>query len=594
MSETITRHAVLSQLSCLFRHVSSRRKAQFVFLIVLTAMSSVAEIASLGAVVPFIGILTQPERVFQQPNLQWAVDLFNIESADQLVLPLTIGFAIAAIIAGILRLVLLWVGIRLGNAAGVDLGIQIFQKTLYQPYKVHISRHSSEIISVITQKVGAATIILISTVTFSTSLILFGAILVTLLIVDPLVAIIASFSFGTTYMVIARMTRSRIVSNSHQIATEQTNVVRSLQEGLGAIRDVLLNNAQSFYSNLYHQSVVKLYKAQSENTFVNQAPRFAMEAIGLVLIALLAFVLSKRDGGVGEALPALGLLALGAQRLIPLMQQIYGNWSLLAGSKASLQDVLEYLDQPVAELEVNRAVAFQPFREKIVFKNVAFRYGDSQPDVLRNIDLEIRRGERVGFIGTTGSGKSTLLDLLMGLLEPTGGKIFVDGIEIESGNRQAWQNNIAHVPQHIFLADTSFLENIGFGFGKSNIDVSRVKKAAKQANVDKLIESRPGGYNQLVGERGVQLSGGERQRIGIARALYRNADILVFDEATSALDTDTEAEVMTAIEDLSSDLTVLIIAHRLTTLKSCDKIVELDKSTIYRIGTYKELIGSSA
>jgi ABC-type multidrug transport system fused ATPase/permease subunit len=582
---------LINELIGLFGHISKRRKLQFSFLLLLTMLSSLAEIISLGSVVPFIGILTQPERVFEQEQFQWFISLLQASSPSELIIPLTIGFAIAAVVAGVLRLLLLWVGIRLGNAIGADLGIEIFKKTLYQPYKVHVSRHSSEIISVITQKVGAATLVLIAMVGFVTSSVLFLAILATLLIVDPFVAIVACLSFGAAYFSIAWLTRKKMVNNSHSIAEEQTQVVRALQEGLGAIRDVLLNNAQAVYSNLYHQSIIKLQKAKSENTFINQAPRYAMEALGLVLIAMLSYALSQRSGGIANALPLLGLLALGAQRLLPLMQQIYGNWSVLAGSKASLHDVLNYLDQPSLENVYLQKIEPIPFKEKIEFKNIDFRYSDNLPDVLQNINLVFHQGDRVGIIGSTGSGKSTLLDLLMGLLEPVSGKIVIDDIEINPENRHLWQCLIAHVPQHIFLSDSSFIENIGFGIPRSQIDIQLVKKAAEQAKISDFIEAKPEQYEALVGERGVRLSGGERQRIGIARALYRQAKVLVFDEATSALDSKTEREVMGAIEDLSNELTVLIIAHRLSTLSNCNKIVELGNSSIIRIGTYDELVG---
>ena len=584
--------SLVKQIRELFGYISKKRKIQFSLLLMLTVLSSFAEVISLGAVVPFIGILTEPERVYEQAGFQWVIEALQISSPRELVLPLTMAFAIAAVVAGCLRLFLLWAGIRLGNATGADLGIKIFQKTLYQSYKVHISRHSSEVISVITQKVGTATSILISMVTFFTSLVLFIAILATLLAMDPVVAIVACISFGSAYFFIAWKTRKQIVSNSRQIANEQTRVIRSLQEGLGAIRDVLLNNAQSVYLNLYRNSILQLQKARSENTFINQAPRFVMEALGLVLIALLSFTLSKREGGMSEALPLLALLALGAQRLLPLMQQIYGNWTVLAGSKASLQDVLDFLELPDTESIHNSEKKAMSFKKKIVFSNVSFKYDDNLPEVLMNLNLEINRGDRVGFMGETGSGKSTLLDLLMGLLEPGSGKIYVDDCAVDKSNRCSWQRVIAHVPQHIFLSDVSFTENIAFGIHVDKIDIQLVKDAADQSRISDFIEAKPEKYHTNVGERGVRISGGERQRIGIARALYRKAKILVFDEATSALDNKTEQEVMQAIDGLSDDLTVLIIAHRLSTLKNCDKIVELRNGSINRIGTYEDLVGS--
>lgn len=577
-------------LSRLWRHISPRRRGQFFLLLGLTVLSSFAEVVSLSAVLPFIGILTQPQKVFDSPLMSGVIQALGITSGADLVLPLTVAFAVAALVAGGLRLLLLWVSTRLGNATGADLGIEVFRRTLYQPYSVHVARSSSEIISGITQKVGTATSVLISVVTVVTSAALFAAIMMTLLAIDPMVAIIAAVSFGTAYGIIAWLTRHRLVRNSQRIAQEQTQVVKALQEGLGAIRDVLLDGAQAVYCDVYRRAVMQLQRAGGENTFINQAPRYAMEALGMALIAVLVLAMSYRTGGVAAALPILGMLALGAQRLLPLMQQLYGNWSVVAGSKAALIDVLGLLDQPLP------AEASQPeptplaLKNVISFNNVRFQYGSNGPWVLDGINLVIPKGARVGFVGSTGSGKSTALDLLMGLLEPTQGEILVDGQPINCELKRAWQRTIAHVPQNIFLADTTVAENIAFGIPRGQIDHERVRKAAEQARISEFIESRPEGYGAIVGERGVRLSGGQRQRIAIARALYKQASVLIFDEATSALDNNTELEVMGAIENLDRELTILIIAHRLSTLKNCDTIVQLDHGKIAAQCTYEQLV----
>ena len=408
--------SIAALLVQLYNHISSRRRRQFALLLGLTILSSFAEVVSLSAVLPFIGILTQPEKVFASPALAGIVQALGITSGAELVLPLTIGFAVAALIAGALRLLLLWVSIRLSNATGADLSIEVYRRTLYQPYSVHVARSSSEIISGITQKVGTATGVLISVVTVITSTALFVAIMATLLAVDPIVAIIAALSFGSAYGVIAWLTRRRLVYNSQCIAQEQTQVVKALQEGLGAIRDVLLDGTQKVYCNVYRKAILQLQRASGENTFINQAPRYAMEALGMALIAAFVLALSHRPGGVAAALPILGMLALGAQRLLPLMQQLYGNWSVVAGSKAALADVLALLDQPLP------AEANQPepgplaLSQDIRFDNVSFQYSSNDPWVLDGINLTIPKGARIGIIGSTGSGKSTALDLLMGPL----------------------------------------------------------------------------------------------------------------------------------------------------------------------------------
>lgn len=586
--------SIIALLVQLFRHVSDRRRRQFVLLLGLTVLSSLAEVVSLSAVLPFIGILTQPEKVFESASMAGIVRAMGAKTGADLVVPLTAAFAAAALFAGALRLLLLWVSTRLANATGADLSLAVYRRTLYQPYSAHVARNSSEIISGITQKVGTATGVLISVVAVATSTALFAAIMMTLLAVDPMVAIVAAASFGSAYGVIAWFTRRRLVLNSQSIAGQQTQVVKALQEGLGAIRDVLLDGTQAVYCDVYRKAILELQRAGGENSFINQAPRYAMEALGMALIAVFVLALSFRPGGIPAALPILAALALGAQRLLPLMQQLYGNWSVVAGSKAALVDVLALLDQPLPAEAHEPEPAPLALKQAIRFDNVRFRYGSNGPWVLDGISLVIPKGARIGFTGHTGSGKSTALDLLMGLLEPSQGKIQVDGIPIGLENRRAWQRTIAHVPQSIFLADTTIAKNIAFGVPSGQIDFERVRRSAAQARIAEFIESRPEGYGAIVGERGVRLSGGQRQRIGIARALYKQASVLVFDEATSALDNDTELAVMQAIEGLSKDLTILIIAHRLTTLKNCDTIVHLSHGRLAVQGANDGIINSCA
>ena len=570
----------------LFKHISIRRQYQFLLMLGLTLASSIAEVVSLGAILPFIGILTQPEKVFNYPLMAGIIRALGVTTPSGLVLPLTVAFASAAIIASGLRLLLLWVSIRLANATGADLSLEVYRRTLYQPYCVHVARNSSEIISGITQKVATATSVLMSFVTVATSGVIFIAIFFTLIAIDPNVAIAAIASFGSGYAFIAWLMHNRLVRNSHYIATEQTQVVKALQEGLGAIRDVLLDGAQAVYSNVYGKAIQQLQRANGENTYMNQFPRYAMEAMGMVMISAMGYILSQRTGGIQAALPIMAALALGAQRLLPLLQQLYGNWTVVAGSHTSLYDVLALLDQPLPEDANLPAPEPLSFQKDIRFNNVSFRYTSDGPMVLDGLKLTINKGARIGFVGSTGSGKSTALDLLMSLLNPTHGDILVDGRPITNATRRAWQRAIAHVPQSIFLSDATIAENIAFGVPPEKIDMERVRQAAVQAHIAEFVESKPDGYNALVGERGIRISGGQRQRIGIARALYKQATVLVFDEATSALDSITEKEVMTAIESLNKDLTILMIAHRFTTLQNCDSIIQLERGQIVSRGSY--------
>jgi ATP-binding cassette subfamily B protein len=593
MKSDKTNSLIVSLLVRLWRHNSKRRQRQFVGMVALTFVSAFAEVISLGAVLPFLGILTAPERVFDYDPVGRMAKAWGMTSANQLVLPLTLGFALAAVVAAAIRMLLLAVSTRLAFASASDLSIEIYRRTLYQPYKVHLARNSSEIISGVTSKVGGAINVLNQFLTLISSVVLLVFITIALIAIDPFVAVVAIAGFSLCYGLITWISRRKLHRNSQRIAYEETQVVKALQEGLGGIRDVLLDGTQPLYCNNYRKAEQLLRGAQSHNAFISQSPRYAMEALGMVLIAALAYSLSRRDGGMATALPVLGALALGAQRLLPALQQGYSAWANIVGSQASLADVLALLDQPLPAEILQSIPAALPLIDAIRFDSVNFRYAEGSPWVLNNFNLTVPVGSRVGFVGSTGSGKSTALDLLMGLIEPTEGRLLVDD-QIVCGERlRAWQRTIAHVPQSVYLADASLAENIAFGVPRGEIDMDRVRHAASQAQIAEFIESSHEGYDAFVGERGVRLSGGQRQRIGIARALYKQASVLVFDEATSALDTATEQSVMNAIEGLNRSLTVLIIAHRLSTVRRCDTIVELQHGEIVAQGSYEQLLEQS-
>ncbi len=558
----------------------------------LMLVSAFAEVVSLGAVLPFLGILVAPEHVFNHPIVADVAQAWGITSADQLVLPLTVAFATAALIAGAIRILLLWVSIRLANACGADLSIEVYRRTLYQPYQVHVARNSSTVLSGIAKVNGTVTV-LYQLLTLISATVLLVAIMLALIAINPMVASVAAVGFGASYALITWMSRRRLYRNSQRIAYEQIQVIKALQEGLGGIRDVLLDGTQPVYCDIYRKADLPLRWAQGNNAFISGSPRPAMETLGMVLIAAFAYTLSRQVGGIATALPVLGALALGAQRLLPALHQIYSAWASIASSHASLADAIELLDQPLPAEILQPASVPLFFQKDIQFRGVRFRYANDGPWVLDGLHLVIAKGARVGFVGSTGSGKSTTMDLLMGLLMPTEGELLVDGQPISGIRVRVWQQTIAHVPQSIYLSDTTLAENIAFGVPPDTIDLDRVQQAARQAQIADFIESSPEGYQACVGERGIRLSGGQRQRIGIARALYKQASVLVFDEATSALDNATEQSVMGAIEGLNRDLTILLIAHRLTTVRRCDTIVELEHGRVVAQGTYEQLLECS-
>lgn len=582
---------LVSLIARLWRHFPARRRRQFLLLMALMLFSAFAEVVSLGAIIPFLAVITAPERVFAYPAVSALAAYFGITEASRLILPITVSFAAVALCAGLIRILLLWTSTRLTAASGSELSIEVYRRTLYQPYQVHISRNSSDVINGITNKVNGVVfgVMLPLLALLSSTLVLF-AVMAALLAIDPLVASVATGGFGLSYAVITLAYRRRLHRNSARIVREQTQVLKALQEGLGGIRDVLLDGSQPIYCEVYRKADLPFRQAQGDNSFVGQGPRYAIEAVGMVLITALAFALSRQPGGIAAAIPVLGALALGAQRLLPALQQIYNAWTSIAGNQVQLADVIEILEQPAPHAATPTLPPPLPFKKEIRFDSVRFRYSAGGPWVLDGLDLTIPRGSRIGFIGTTGSGKSTTIDLLMGLLSPSEGRLLVDGVPVDGSNLRAWQRSIAHVPQAIFLADTTLAENIAFGVPRELIDMELVRQAARRAQIAEFIESRPGGYDSVVGERGVRLSGGQRQRIGIARALYKQVNVLVLDEATSALDNATEQAVMDAIDLLDREITTVMIAHRVTTLRRCDFILQLESGRVTAKGTYGHML----
>jgi ABC-type multidrug transport system fused ATPase/permease subunit len=583
-----------SKLLTLWLHLSRRRQKQFYLTLILMLIASIGEVVSIGAILPFIGVLTAPELIFQHNLVQPFIQYYKLISPNQLMLPFTIAFILASLFAGAVRLTLLYVTTRLSVAAGADLSYDIYRRTLFQDYSIHLSRNSSQIINGIVTKSNAVIEgILTPVLVLISSAFMFMGIMFALFAINFFVALTALASFGLLYWSIIRLTKHQIAINSKCIANESTQIIKSLQEGLGGIRDVLIDGSQQFYCQLYRNADLPLRRATGNNVFIGGSPRYAIEAMGMVMIAILAYFMSKQENGLASTIPVLGALALGAQRLLPTIQQAYSAYIHFKSSKSSFEDVLSLMAQPLPSYANQPTPIPIPFEKVVQLKKIYFRYSVDSPWVLKNINLDLIKGERIGFVGATGLGKSTLLDIIMGLLQPTSGEMYIDDEHMTRKHIRAWQAHIAHVPQNIFLSDSTIEENIAFGIPKEKINRQQIESASNRAQIKELIEESREGYNTLIGERGVRLSGGQRQRIGIARALYKQANILIFDEATSSLDSKTEEAVMDSIEGLGRDLTIFIIAHRLTTLKGCDKIIKLNKDNTISIGSYQNIINES-
>ena len=389
---------------------------------------------------------------------------------------------------------------KLSAAIGSDLSADVYKRTLYQPYTVHVNRNSSEVITKITTQVGGAVAALNALLQLFTSTIVSVSLVYGLMLIDLKVAVITALIFGTLYLALSTITKKRLIINSRKIANAESQNLKSLHEGLGAIRDVILDGTQNLYLKIYNNSDRPKRNLYAQNTFLSLFPRYAFESVGMVAIAILGFLMTKQESSFQVIIPLLGGLALGAQRLLPAMQQVYSSWSSLKSYHSALCDVSEIIkyDMPVHP----GASHLIPIKKNLVLKNIDFSYRSDTPKVISNLSLEIKAGSCIGLIGSTGSGKSTLTDIMMGLLEPTKGTILVDEIPISnSGSKQNlenWRASVAHVPQNIYLTDNSIAENIAFGIPKKSIDFNRVMMAAQQAQISSFIESTPFGYHTSV------------------------------------------------------------------------------------------------
>jgi ABC-type multidrug transport system fused ATPase/permease subunit len=557
------------------------RRRLFLATILLMLVGSVAELATIGAVLPFLAIVSDPSRVQDHAILIWMADLAG--GRDGMLLALAGILVVVAVVAGLVRLALTWVNLKFVLLYGHDVGQQIFGRLIRQPYSHFVTRNSSDAIAAIEKLSTVIFGVLLPVMQGAAAALISVFIIVCLFLIDPISASAAGLSLGLTYLLVTLATRKILRRNSILLAKAASGRIRVLQEGLGGIRDILIDNSQPVFEKTFAVLDYKYRRAQVANNMVALSPRYLVETSVVILIAALTVYFVHRPGGLIAAIPVLGALAIGAQRLLPLVHLAYNGWTSFAGNEQLIIDVAGLLRMPVVQTTRDAsAPSVQPFSRDIVMDSITFRYLEGE-EALRDVDFVITKGERIGFVGRTGSGKSTLIDLLMGLLPPTEGTIRVDGVRLDETNMTHWQAQIAHVPQSIYLSDGPITSNIAFGVPEGEIDIARVQAAARRADIDDFILAQPQGYATTVGERGMRLSGGQRQRIGIARALYKGASVLVLDEATSALDEQTEAGIMDSIYRLGDDITLLLIAHRVSTLSGCDRIVRLENGQIVAI-----------
>lgn len=581
--------------------LSSRERRNGWLTLVFVIVSAFSSALMVGSVLPFLSVLSDPSKIEKNEALSWAYEAFGFSNDYMFLVALGAASFFIIVVASLIQIIRAYVVARFSMMRIHSISYRLLIAYISQPYPFFLSRHSGEMATrVLAETQQLVLQFLRPAAEFVAAAFTVMAIVGLLVWVDALTAFVAFGVLGSVYLLVYAVSRRALKRYGFERAEANAARFRIANEVLGGIKDIKLLGREGAYASLFAEPSRKMARALVVVQLLSQVPQLALQAVAFGGVILLCLVLMDRnmlaaDAALNSVLPTLGVFAFAGQRLMPELSRLYSSLAQLQAGSAAVAVVHEDL--------IRKSFGSDIFKElpqslglsrRLELVDVSYRYPGSDHNSLSNISLQIDAGERIGIVGTTGSGKTTLADIFLGLLPPISGNIIADGIFVEGDNLSAWQQSVGYVPQDIFLVDASILENIALGVPPHQIDIHRVQRAAKIAQIDTFVTTELSeGYDTAVGERGVRLSGGQRQRIGIARALYHDADLIVFDESTSALDNLTEREVMAAIDDLPGNKTVVMIAHRLSTVKSCDRIIVLDKGRLVGCDNWESLMRDS-
>lgn len=576
-----------------------RERLQLLALFFAVIIMAALEVVGVASIMPFMTVATDPQGALQNPQLAWIYNTIGFASAERFLLFL--GFLVLGLLllSNAFSAFTTWMMLRFVWLKHHRLSQRVFAKYLSQPYTFFLNQNTAKLNKNILAEVGTVTNgLLIPALQVGSRAIVSLAIVGLLLAVDPglalTVVVVLGGSFGGIYLLVrnqqARIGRKRLEANSLRFKTSG--------EAFGGIKDVKLLGKEREFVQQFSGSSRKFARYMALNAMVAQLPRYGLEAVAFGGILVIMLYLIGVHGSTEAAIPAVSLYALAGYRLMPALQKVFNGAALVRFNTAALEDIhadLTATDQNAGMSGDKGSVTTElQFNREVRLERVSVRYPGAHEDAIREVSLVIPHNHVVAFVGRTGSGKTTLVDLILGLLEPRQGRLLVDEVEIRGQALiRAWQRRIGYVPQQIFLTDDSIRRNIAFGVPQDRIDDEGVRKAADAAHLTEFIGTLRHGYDTIVGERGVRLSGGQRQRIGIARALYHRPDVLVLDEATSALDSATEDYVMDAIRELSASKTIILIAHRISTVVDADEIFVLEAGSLVARGTHGDLLAAS-
>jgi len=580
----------------LFSLLTPSQRKRFYVLQILITLVSIIEIFSVASIIPFMVLVSDMGQLQEDTFIAQVYQSSNINSETQFMFLIGLCVLTILIVSSLISIFTIWKLSMFAYSVGTEISDRLYTYYLRQDWLFHSEGSSAQL----TKKIASETLrvttgILVPIIHINAKVVLALLMTIGIFIYDLKVAIVAAIIFTLTYYTLIMAVKKRLESYGSATTEVMEQRFRLMNEGFGGIKDLLLLGREYDFIKRFNKTGILLAFSQGTGTALIQAPRYLIELLAFgSLIILVLYLLISYDGDLSLIIPILTLYAVGAIKLLPAFQQIYQSVSVINTNIAAFNEIRDDLNNiKSAELQTLKAKDKHSYlypKKQLTLKNISFTYPNKEKKVLDQINISIPARSIIGIVGPSGSGKSTVIDVLLGLIKPQQGYLAVDDTVIDDHNCRSWQNSIGFVAQNIFLSEATIAENVAFGVPYEEINLEQVQKALNLASLGKFCETLSDGIHTRVGERGVQLSGGQQQRIGIARALYHKVEVIVFDEATSSLDGITEKKIMEAIHGLSGQKTIILIAHRLKTVKHCDQIYFIENGKIDDQGTYDELI----
>ena len=574
-NKNISHLGILKRISV---HVDSKRKKDVKFVFYLSFLSSLSESISIVMLIPFVSFFVNPDNYIFNNLFLIFFDFLNITNKKNILGIVSFSFIVIVLLSSILRLKYIKSSNRLTQNIESDFRIKIFKVLINQDFSYYFKHGSNELMSSLAQKSSSFSNVIFSSISIVNAILTTLAITTILIFNEPIYTPLIIITILIFFFIILKVKSTAFLNKGQAVNLNQNFMIDIFQNTVGYLPEIIVYNLRKFFLTTLSISSKAIAKYNSQIQTISMTPRIYLETFIVSFVILFVYFSDLSERSIEANISYLAILVYGTQKCLPLINSAYALLVSFNFSIPPVDRLLQILEEgktnKIEDLEIKNL----KFENTIKIKNVSFQYNKKGPNILNKINFDIRKGEKVAIKGTTGSGKSTLINIISGLLNPSEGKILVDDTLIGKENLKQWQKNISIVPQTVFLNDATILENIAIALDINSIDIEKVKNCAKIAEINSFVESLPNKYNETVGERGVRLSGGQRQRMGIARALYRNANVIILDEPTNSLDAETEKLVLDSITKLAKDITIIMISHSDNSLKYFDKIIDLNKN----------------